>query len=512
MRNNSNFPSVLWLLVVVGFLVLYFFGLNFVPFLGPDEPRYAQVAREMFERGDWLTPTLGGHNWFEKPILLYWLEIVAYNLFGVNEFSARFFSAVFGILTIFGVYRICKRVENISQKRSSSYAKNYFGIAKFSAIALATSLGLIVFSRAASFDIILTLPITLALICFFTFEIYAPHSYSDNEFQGYFVTDIGFLAFFYVFIGVALLAKGLVGIVLPFGIVFTYYIFQFRFPPRLFVFSWFWGIPLSLAVACIWYVPMYLKHDYAFIDEFFIQHHFNRYISNQYNHPEPFIFFWYVLPLMTLPWLFWLLKAFFDIGSWRRGIAQTPVDYLRNFALAWMLFPIIFFTFSGSKLPGYILPALPGAMILVGDRLRRMVSRNQANEWLVFGISSGTIILCFVGLFVFVRSYAPLDTTKYLIETASQNNLQNAKILNLHDVYQNSEFYANKRLVRDENGKLRKFESVGDVAEIIKADGKPVLVLVPTIHVQQLTESDLVTGNILGDNGKTSIVEVKLKQ
>ncbi len=510
--RNSNFPIVLWLLVIVGFIVLYFFGLNLLPFLGPDEPRYAQVAREMYERGDWITPTLGGHNWFEKPVLLYWLQIIGYKLFGVSEFSARFFSAIFGLLTILGVYRICKRVEHISQKRSSNYPQSYLGLAKFSAISLATSLGLIVFSRAASFDIILTFPVVFALICFFTFEIYAPHSFSDTEFKGYFISDVGYLAFFYIFIGVALLAKGLIGAVLPFGVIFTYYLFQFRFPPRLFVFSWFWGIPLALAVACIWYVPMYLQHGYGFIDEFFIQHHFNRYVSNQFKHPAPFVFFWYVLPLMTLPWLLWLIIALFNIGTWRRGIAQTSVDYLRTFALAWMIFPIAFFTFSGSKLPGYILPALPAAMILIGDRLRRMVARNQANEWLVFGISSGTIIACFIAILILSKSYAATDTVKYLIETANQNGYENAKVLNLHDVSHSAEFYANKRLVRDNDGKLRKFESVADVVETIKTEGKSMLVLVPKQHINQLSESEILTANVLGDNGELAIVAVNLKQ
>jgi 4-amino-4-deoxy-L-arabinose transferase-like glycosyltransferase len=78
--QNSNFPKALWLVVIIGFLILYFYGLNFVPLLGPDEPRYSQIAREMFERNDWLTPTLGGYNWFEKPALLYWLQHFAYNI------------------------------------------------------------------------------------------------------------------------------------------------------------------------------------------------------------------------------------------------------------------------------------------------------------------------------------------------------------------------------------------------------------------------------------------------
>jgi len=77
----------------------YFFGLN-IPFLGPDEARYAQVACEMFERGDWVTPTLGGFNWFEKPALLYWFEIAFYNIFGVSEFAARLGPALCGLGTV----------------------------------------------------------------------------------------------------------------------------------------------------------------------------------------------------------------------------------------------------------------------------------------------------------------------------------------------------------------------------------------------------------------------------
>src|SRR5437879_1872073 len=82
-------PKYVWILLAILTVFVYFFGLT-LPFLGPDEARYAQVGREMLERGDWVTPTLGGFNWLEKPALLYWLEIVSYKIFGVNEFAARF--------------------------------------------------------------------------------------------------------------------------------------------------------------------------------------------------------------------------------------------------------------------------------------------------------------------------------------------------------------------------------------------------------------------------------------
>ena len=100
MTKNKN---IIWVILFLVTIFIYFFGLN-IPLLGPDEPRYAQVAREMFERGDWITPTLGGVNWFEKPALLYWLQIVSYNIFGVSEFSARFGSAIFGLLTVLSLW------------------------------------------------------------------------------------------------------------------------------------------------------------------------------------------------------------------------------------------------------------------------------------------------------------------------------------------------------------------------------------------------------------------------
>src|SRR5688572_14712560 len=88
-----------WLVAFIGVGLLYMFGLT-IPLVGPDEARYAQVAREMFERGDWITPTLGGYNWFEKPAMLYWLQIASYHIFGVSEFAARFGSAFFGLATV----------------------------------------------------------------------------------------------------------------------------------------------------------------------------------------------------------------------------------------------------------------------------------------------------------------------------------------------------------------------------------------------------------------------------
>src|SRR6478672_13259444 len=102
-QSGARLPRWLWISLGVLTLLTYTVGLNF-PLVGPDEPRYAQVAREMLERGDWITPTLGGHTWFEKPALLYWMIIASFKTFGVSEWSARLGPAICGLLTIVAVW------------------------------------------------------------------------------------------------------------------------------------------------------------------------------------------------------------------------------------------------------------------------------------------------------------------------------------------------------------------------------------------------------------------------
>ena len=175
----------------------------------------------------------------------------------------------------------------------------------------ASSIGLLSFSRGASFDIILTFPITASLVAYFLFD--STQRRDDAKTQKFYLSPSTFYLFtFYFFVGVSLLAKGLVGIVFPFAIVSFYHILKWELVPSAkFCFSLIWGIPLVLLVAAAWYFPMYQVNGWKFIDEFIIQHHFQRYTSNKYQHPQPFWFFWLVLPLMTIPWL-----PFFFASIW----------------------------------------------------------------------------------------------------------------------------------------------------------------------------------------------------
>ncbi|MCB1024696.1 MAG: phospholipid carrier-dependent glycosyltransferase, partial [Acidobacteria bacterium] len=214
--------KITWLLFAIVVVAVYLFALD-LPLLGPDEPRYSQVAREMFERGDWITTTLGGFNWFEKPALLYWLQISFYKLFGVSEFSARLGSALFGLGTIGSMFLLGKSV-TAGSRRTDDTGRDHVStedqnpaLPYWLFLITASSIGLIAFARGASFDIILTFPVTASLVSFFVYD----HSPKTTSVKSYMP-----LIAFYVFIGIALIGKGLVGIVFPFAIVAFYYLLR----------------------------------------------------------------------------------------------------------------------------------------------------------------------------------------------------------------------------------------------------------------------------------------------
>lgn len=483
--NNKWFESKwFWIAAALFVVFVYFFGLT-IPLIGPDEPRYAQVAREMYERSDWVTPTLGGFNWFEKPALLYWLEITSYNIFGVTEFAARFGSALFGLGTIASLYLLGRGSETENETG--------FGFAKLLGLIAASSIGIVVFARGASFDIVLTFPMTAAMCCYFLWE-QKPAS-------------IMRLVGFYFFIGVALLAKGLVGIVFPFAIVTFYHLLSWKFPSRVLILSFFWGTILAALVASAWYLPMYRTHGWSFIDEFFVQHHFQRYTSNKYFHPQPFHFFLWVLPLMTIPWI-----PFLFAGAWKtiRGGFSDP---LVKYACAWLLVPLVFFSFSGSKLPGYILPALPPALIITAVYLRKWMSANDRRPQYVVGVAATTFAVILVLLTAVVPRYADDDSVKRLIAEANAKGYGDAEVLSQHAVSHNAEFYAAGRLFRAADGKqMRLYGDHEILNEIRRRGGEAVLVLVPNEWAHQTLESKLLTAELIAKNAEHSIIVARERQ
>ena len=493
-----------WVIAAVFVVAFYFFGLT-IPLVGPDEPRYAQVAREMFERGDWVTPTLGGFDWFEKPALLYWLQIASFNIFGVSEFAARFGSALFGLGTIASLWFL---------GRAAVRDGEGFTFSNLLALIAASSLGIIVFSRGASFDIILTFPITAALASYFVWESGERRSALP-------------LVLFYVFVGIAVLAKGLVGIVFPYAIVTFYHLISWKRPSNKLIISLFWGTVVAAAVASLWYVPMYMVNGWKFIDEFFIQHHFQRYTSNKYFHPQPFYFFFWVLPLMTVPWL-----PFFFVGIWkgiRRGFNREDAESRRDnetgelgdgsatsfrslflFAFAWLLVPLVFFSFSGSKLPGYILPALPPALIIAAMYIWRFIHGSDRRKSLIVGLAAATFAVILVLLIAVVPKYTDDDSVKRLIEEADAKGYAGSEVLSQHALSHNAEFYAAGRLLRDAEGKQMRLYGPQEVLnEIRRRNGEPVLVLVPNEWANQTLESPLLDCEVIAKNSEHTILAAR---
>jgi 4-amino-4-deoxy-L-arabinose transferase-like glycosyltransferase len=510
--------AFVWLFAIV-VVAVYFFGLT-IPLVGPDEPRYAQVAREMYERTDWITPTLSGFNWFEKPALLYWLEIASYRLFGVNEFAARFGSALFGLGTVASLWILGRSLatehseSNSASRPEDSVSSAADGFANWLALIAATSIGLIVFSRGASFDIILTFPMTTAMVAFYIFDAWE-HRIKPHATAGGTNTSSIALLVFYFFVGVSLLAKGLVGIVFPYAIVAFYYVLSWRFPSRKVILSLFWGTLLAAAVASVWYLPMYSRHGWTFIDEFIIQHHFQRFTSNKYFHPQPFYFFFWVLPLMTLPWLPFLVGGLWNFvrGVFKRRDAETQSNIstfpLLLFSFSWLLVPLVFFSFSGSKLPGYILPALPPALIFAADSVYRFAEKSWLRSRAMVGIALTTLIGIVIALVTFVPQFARDDSTKDLIAAASERAFAEAKVLSMHHASHNAEFYAAGRLLRDQEGKQKIFFGPAEILEEIRHEnGTTVLVLVPIEYIKQLTETDYLESTVLAQNPETAIVAV----
>jgi hypothetical protein len=189
--------------------------------------------------------------------------------------------------------------------------------------------------------------------------------------------------------------------------------------------------------------------------------------------------------------------------------SDSPLERLKILSVVWLIVPLVFFTFSGSKLPGYILPALPAALILIADQASRFVQDSRKRR-LTLQIISGVVLLTVpVSLNTFATSFARRDTTKFLLEAANEQGFGNAKVLNLHDISHSLEFYAAGRLVRLPDGKQWKFEGTKEVWNYLELSGdRTVLVLVPIEHEHQLYETNLFKARKIADNGAFVLVAV----
>jgi 4-amino-4-deoxy-L-arabinose transferase-like glycosyltransferase len=350
-------------LLLAGFCAfLFFYGLGQFGLIGADEPRYAQVAREMLQRHDWITPVLGGRPWLEKPPLYYWQAIVAYRILGVSDWAARLPSAIDATILVLAVYFFLRRFQP--------------GFELDGALMAASSGGIMGFARAASMDMALAAAFTIALLSWWTWHDTGKRMY---------------LASFYGLLALGTLAKGPVAPFLAFLVIASYAaaVRELRLLLKTF---WLPGIILFCVVALPWYFAVQARNP-EFFREFIVEHNLGRFSKNLYHHTEPFWFYLPVTALALLPWTVFAIAGFArSLRKWRasrtaNGASPGDQEYrLRIFSTCWLVVPVIFFSISQSKLAGYILPAIPAGALLLADYLRHRLEQNHARAvapWLI---------------------------------------------------------------------------------------------------------------------------------
>lgn len=342
-------------LVLAACSFFFAFGLGAFGLVGADEPRYAQIGREMLARHDWIVPTLDGKPWLEKPVLLYWREMAAYRVFGVHDWAARLPSVIFATLMALAIFFFVRRFRPGSEIDA--------------VLITISSAAVIGFSRGASTDMELSAPFCVGMFAWWVW-----HGTNRRR----------WLAAAYALLAIGALGKGPVspGLAILIVAAYAWLLRDFKILLRTF---WLPGVALFCVIALPWYIAVQVKVP-IFFNVFFLQHNLERFSTNLYQHSQPF---WYYIPVFLLsvvPWVVFTVSAL--VRSVREGIhfakagknlrveqsspsANRDADHLSLFLTIWVLVPIVFFSISRSKLPGYILPAIPAATMLTAIDLHR---------------------------------------------------------------------------------------------------------------------------------------------
>ncbi|MFH1664888.1 MAG: glycosyltransferase family 39 protein [Candidatus Omnitrophota bacterium] len=376
--RNLLFLTVLCLLGVV----LYFTDLGKMALTDPDETFYAQTAKEMYNADEWVTPRIFGKPQFEKPVLYYWLVMTSYKMFGVNEFAARFPSALFGVIGVVGMYFLGRLLFT-----------PLCGF--FSALTLATCVQYAILSRACVTDMVLAVFVLLSLLFFLT-------SLSKGGRAGYIMAS--------VMASLAVLTKGPIGLFIP-GLVIIIYLSVSRQWGRIKKVPVFWCVLAFLAVSLPWYIAVTRIHGGTFIGEFFGFQNVTRFMKPEHRIGTSPLFYLPVIIGGFFPWSVFLPVGIWDIYRKRGG--GSGVKAHGAFLLIWFLVVFVFFSVSRTKLVTYIFPLFPVMAIVAGRVWERFVSPDGGDNRLVkYMRASYTVLAVFVfamlaGLYFFVKYEYP---------------------------------------------------------------------------------------------------------
>lgn len=362
----SSRQGYLFCLILLA-LALYFPGLGARDFWAPVEPRYAEIARIMWGRGEWAIPTINGQLYTDKPILYFWLVLIGAKIFGsVNEWSVRLPSALAALGVVLATYAL---------------GRDFLGARAgfLGAAVLATAARVLWEGRWAHTDMLFTLFFTLSLYFWARahFQRGAPREF--------------LLA--YGLMGVATLTKGFIGIVLP-GLILLCYVALRR--DWRGVFSWRLpaGAAIFFLVTLPWFAQVTLATDGRWLEEFVFVHHIQRYISGA-GHEQPFYYYLLNFPGDFLPWTFFLLPAIAAYRPWRRAL-KDPVTL---FFFLWFAVIFLFFSLSDTKRALYLLPLFPPVALCVGHYFHRLIRGEIAQGAAYRGLAYALFgLICVAGL------------------------------------------------------------------------------------------------------------------
>lgn len=398
-KKHADFFSVLGICILCYFI--FFHNIGNYALMDVDETRYVAMSRDMFHTKDFLTLYLNGDYFFEKPPLYFWGECLSFAIFGkVNEFTARFPVALYGTLSTLLVYFTGKKI----------VSRNY-GI--ISALILATSLEFVILAKFAILDIVVSTCVGFSVMFGFLTQ------FVQDKNKKY------FWWLFYIFSGLAVMAKGIPGFVVPFGTMFFVTLankkFKEIFKPQYFLV----GFALFFLIVLPWHLIMFKIHDPLFFQEYIIKHHLERFInSNEIGRKQPFYFYF-----LTFLWGFfpWILSAIAVAVTKLKSFKKFAVEELTNpqkfllFNWIGLLVTFMFFSSSSTKLVTYILPVYFFSACIMGfvwdDYIEKEKNRKAINisVYILGGICLMTASAAlFTPLFLPLQLYMDIMSAKWL--------------------------------------------------------------------------------------------------
>ncbi|MDR1741001.1 MAG: phospholipid carrier-dependent glycosyltransferase [Synergistaceae bacterium] len=348
---KAAFAAALLLLTVTA----YFLGLGSYDLLDPDEGRYSEIPREMLESGDFITPRLNYVKYFEKPVLHYWLTALPLGMGLPAEFASRLWPVLFAL-------------------GGAGVAALFWGrCGLYTAAILSSSLLWFGVARMNITDMTVTFFITLSMAAWFR----AFDGGADKK------PALAPLLVFYAGMAMATLSKGLIGVVIPGGIIFWYSILTWR--PRLMWRTLSWSGAALFAVLTVPWFWAVCRANPDFFYFFFVQEHFLRYATSMHGRWQPVWFFVPILVLGFVPWAGLLPGALADLIRER--------DDRHVFLGVWFAVPFLFFSLSSSKLVPYIAPCMPPLAILCGHALSLMEERQDVKKIRRFAAINGAVLM-----------------------------------------------------------------------------------------------------------------------